>query len=44
MDVKPYTYREVRPGLFDAVVEGRLPPGDGPIPSPGGLKTNTGGT
>lgn len=26
-DVKPYTYRRVAPGLFDAIVRGALPPG-----------------
>jgi len=29
-NVKPYTYRSVEPGLFDAIVMQRLPPGDGP--------------
>lgn len=29
-DVKPYTYRAVEPGLFDAIVHGELPPGSGP--------------
>jgi cytochrome o ubiquinol oxidase subunit 2 len=36
-DVKPYTYRSVQPGLFDAVVSQKLPTGDGPqigAPSP----------
>ncbi len=33
----PYTYRDVRPGLFDAVVRLELPPGEGPpqgVPHP----------
>jgi cytochrome o ubiquinol oxidase subunit II len=29
-DVSPYTYRSVQPGLFDDIVEQRLPPGEGP--------------
>jgi cytochrome o ubiquinol oxidase subunit 2 len=29
-NVKPYTYRAVQPGLFDAIVMQRLPPGEGP--------------
>jgi cytochrome o ubiquinol oxidase subunit II len=29
-NVKPYTYRSVQPGLFDAVVMQKLPPGEGP--------------
>jgi cytochrome o ubiquinol oxidase subunit 2 len=29
-NVTPYTYRAVRPGLFEDVVEKRLPPGEGP--------------
>jgi cytochrome o ubiquinol oxidase subunit 2 len=29
-NIKPYTYRSVRPGLFDAIVMQRLAPGDGP--------------
>ena len=29
-DVAPYTYRAVRAGLFEDVVEKRLPPGEGP--------------
>lgn len=29
-NVKPYTYRSVEPGLFDAIVMQRLPPGEGP--------------
>ncbi len=29
-NIKPYTYRAVQPGLFDAIVMQRLPPGEGP--------------
>ena len=29
-NVKPYTYRAVQPGLFEAIVLQKLPPGDGP--------------
>ncbi len=29
-NVKPYTYRSVETGLFDAIVMQRLPPGEGP--------------
>jgi cytochrome o ubiquinol oxidase subunit II len=29
-NMAPYTYREVRAGLFDDIVTGRLPPGAGP--------------
>lgn len=29
-NVKPYTYRSVDPGLFKAILEQKLPPGDGP--------------
>jgi cytochrome o ubiquinol oxidase subunit 2 len=29
-DVSPYTYRSVQTGLFDDIVEQRLPPGEGP--------------
>lgn len=29
-DVKPYTYRAVETGLFDAIERGELPPGSGP--------------
>jgi len=29
-DVSPYTYRSVHSGLFDDIVEQRLPPGEGP--------------
>ena len=29
-NIKPYTFRSVRPGLFDAIVMQRLPPGEGP--------------
>jgi len=31
-NVRPYTYREVQPGLFDAIVRQKLPPGHGPGP------------
>src|SRR5262249_30448697 len=35
-NVSPYTYRSVQPGLFDDIVEQRLPPGEGPpaVPAP----------
>jgi cytochrome o ubiquinol oxidase subunit II len=33
-DVSPYTYRSVQPGLFDDIVEQRLPPGEGPPVEP----------
>ena len=29
-NVKPYTYRSVEPGLFRAILNQKLPPGDGP--------------
>ena len=29
-NVQPYTYRDITPGLFDAIVRHRLPPGAGP--------------
>jgi cytochrome o ubiquinol oxidase subunit 2 len=29
-DVTPYTYRSVQTGLFEDIVEQRLPPGEGP--------------
>jgi cytochrome o ubiquinol oxidase subunit II len=29
-NVKPYTYRAVQTGLFDAILQQKLPPGDGP--------------
>jgi cytochrome o ubiquinol oxidase subunit II len=32
VNVKPYTYRVVEPGLFDAIVREELPPGSGPKP------------
>ncbi len=36
MSVKPYTYRSVEPGLFQNIVLGKLPPGEGPrSPLPG---------
>ena len=28
--VKPYTYRDVQAGLFEAILQQKLPPGDGP--------------
>jgi cytochrome o ubiquinol oxidase subunit II len=28
--VKPYTYRAVQAGLFDAIINQKLPPGFGP--------------
>jgi len=36
-NVAPYTYRSVQPGLFNDIVEQRLPPGEGPpaVPVPG---------
>ena len=33
MNVAPFTFRSVQPGLFDAIVEQSLPPGDGPRPA-----------
>jgi cytochrome o ubiquinol oxidase subunit II len=39
-DVSPYTYRSVQTGLFEEIVNQRLPPGDGP-PS---ARTGTGGS
>jgi cytochrome o ubiquinol oxidase subunit II len=33
MDVAPSTYRNVTPGLFDAIVSQQLPPGFGPRPT-----------
>jgi cytochrome o ubiquinol oxidase subunit 2 len=35
-DVAPYTYAQVQPGLFDAVVRQALPPGPGPDTGRGG--------
>jgi cytochrome o ubiquinol oxidase subunit 2 len=29
-NIKPYTFRSVRPGLFDAILTQELPPGEGP--------------
>jgi cytochrome o ubiquinol oxidase subunit 2 len=29
-NVSPYTYRSVQPGLFEDIIEQRLPPGEGP--------------
>jgi cytochrome o ubiquinol oxidase subunit II len=33
-NVSPYTYRSVQAGLFDDIVEQRLPPGEGPPAAP----------
>ena len=33
MNVAPFTFRAVQPGLFDAIVEQALPPGEGPRPA-----------
>lgn len=33
-DVSPYTYRSVQAGLFDDIVEQKLPPGEGPPAEP----------
>ena len=33
-NITPYTYRSVQPGLFDDIVEQRLPPGEGPPTAP----------
>jgi cytochrome o ubiquinol oxidase subunit II len=33
-NVKPYTYRAVQPGLFEAIATQKLPPGDGPQAGP----------
>ena len=47
-NVTPYTYRSVQPGLFDDIVEQRLPPGEGPpaVPvagrTPGSMATLAG--
>ncbi|MBV8682204.1 MAG: COX aromatic rich motif-containing protein [Caulobacteraceae bacterium] len=30
-DLKPYAYGSVAPGLFDAIVQQKLPPGEGPV-------------
>jgi len=34
--VAPFTYRAVEPGLFEAIVTQKLPPGPGPASGPGG--------
>jgi cytochrome o ubiquinol oxidase subunit 2 len=39
-DVKPYTYRAVAPGLFQAIVGHRLPPGPGPQKDEGGMQVH----
>jgi cytochrome o ubiquinol oxidase subunit 2 len=31
-NVRPYTYRSVQPGLFEAILHQELPPGEGPQP------------
>jgi cytochrome o ubiquinol oxidase subunit 2 len=41
--VAPFTYRAVAPGLFEAIVTQRLPPGPGPEAEPGGRVVKTGG-
>jgi cytochrome o ubiquinol oxidase subunit II len=33
-DVSPYTYRSVQEGLFEDIVDQKLPPGEGPVPLP----------
>jgi cytochrome o ubiquinol oxidase subunit II len=33
-NIQPYTYREVEAGLFDRIVSLKLPPGEGPPPTP----------
>lgn len=38
-DVSPYTYRSVRSGLFDDIVEQKLPPGEGPAGEPAPRRT-----
>jgi cytochrome o ubiquinol oxidase subunit 2 len=30
LNVKPYTYRSVERGLFDEILQQKLPPGEGP--------------
>ena len=40
-DVTPYTYRSVQPGLFDDIVEQRLPPGEGPPAEPVPRRTSS---
>jgi len=36
-NVRPYTYRAVKPGLFDSIVRGELPPGSGPKAGTAGM-------
>jgi cytochrome o ubiquinol oxidase subunit II len=36
---QPYTYASVQPGLFDAIVLQKLPPGEGPKPTVPGLSS-----
>jgi cytochrome o ubiquinol oxidase subunit 2 len=38
-NVTPYTYRSVQPGLFEDIVEQRLPPGEGPPAMPAPRRT-----
>jgi cytochrome o ubiquinol oxidase subunit II len=40
--VAPYAYRAVTEGLFDDIVTGRLPPGDGPSLQAGAVASGTG--
>jgi cytochrome o ubiquinol oxidase subunit II len=40
-NVKPYTYGAVEPGLFEAILMQKLPPGDGPIDTPRPTTTAT---
>lgn len=42
-DVPPGTYGGVAPGLFDAIVLQRLPPGEGPVQRAGGARAVGGG-
>src|SRR5262249_11133237 len=35
--VRPFTYRTVEPGLFDAIVTLQIPPGPGPSAAGGGI-------
>jgi len=39
-EVRPFTYRAADPGLFDAVVTQRIPPGPGPRTGHGGVSVN----
>ena len=40
-NVAPFTYRTVRPGLFDDIVRQALPSGEGPPTPPSSLPTVT---